>query len=353
MLAGKWSLDQTTLATGEKLAAARVRVLLGAHAASLDVEGRAVHLGDGRVIAGSRVVVATGSRARQLPVAADAHPHVLRTRAHAERLLDALGSVDAGDAVVVVGGGFVGAEVATSLRTRGLAPVVLEALVRPLVGVLGEEVSGWLEHLAADFGVDLRCDQRVVDVVAAAGGSRVELADGAVTSPVVVVAAGSAPNAEWLEDSGLSLDDGVVVDQGFTAAPGVAAIGDVARFAWPSVSGTEVVRIEHWQNANDHAQALARAWVGGEAPTSLAVPYFWSDQYGKKIQMLGHPHRDDDVTRVLVDESSKHFTALYSRDGLVTGVVSLSQPRALMLSRVLLEEPTTLQRARELAPWAT
>ena len=320
VLAGKWTLDQTTLATGEKLAAARVRVILGTPATSLDVEGRAVHLGDGRVVTGSRVVIATGSRARLLPVAAGARPYVLRSRADAELLLGAVGVVGEGATVVVVGGGFVGAEVATSLRTRGLAPVVLEALDRPLVAALGEEVSGWLEHLAGDFGVELRCNERVVDVVAVDAGSRVELVDGALTSPVVVVAAGSAPNVEWLGGSGLGLDDGVVVDEVFAAAPGVA--GDRRRGALCLAQRVGDRGGAHRALAErQRPRPGAGARVGRAAtPASLTVPYFWSDQYGKKIQVLGHPHPDDDVTRVHFDEAIEHFTALYSRAGMVTGV---------------------------------
>jgi len=351
VLVGKWGLDHTTLATPERLTEARVSTHFGVAASALDAEAASVYLADGRVITGTRVVVATGARARTLAFSAEERLHTLRRRADAQRLIDSVAPLSPGTPVVIIGGGFVGAEVATALYSRGLAPLVLEVASRPLVAALGEHVSLWLAGLAAEFGVELRSEQVVADVVDDDGELRVELSDATVRAPVVVVAAGATPNVEWLEGSSLTLDDGVVVDEHFAASPNVAAIGDVARFAWPNVTGTEAIRVEHWQSANDHAHALAREWVTGEAPAAFTIPYFWSDQYGKKIQLLGHPHASDDVTRVLRDDDAGRFTALYSRDELITGVVTLSQPRALMLSRVLLEEPTTLAGALERAPW--
>ena len=137
------------------------------------------------------------------------------------------------------------------------------------------------------------------------------------------------------------------------ASERVAASGDVARFDWHSVAGTEMVRIEHWQVANDHAVHLARHWVTGATHDDLLIPYFWSDQYGKKIQMLGHAHHDDAVTMVQGDVDARRWLALYSRDAVVTGAVSLSSPRALMLTRPLLESPTSLDDALDAHPWSS
>ncbi|OYV23776.1 MAG: hypothetical protein B7W95_00920 [Acidimicrobiales bacterium 20-64-4] len=137
----------------------------------------------------------------------------------------------------------------------------------------------------------------------------------------------------------------MVVDEHLLCRPRVAAVGDVANFVW----GEEHVRIEHWQVATDHAAALARYWMTGEDAAPL-VPYFWSDQYGRKIQVLGHPRRDDEVRRVK-DTGAGQWLGLYSRDGVVSGLVALNQPRALMLSRSLLEGPTRLEDALSAAPW--
>ncbi|MGH9020884.1 MAG: FAD-dependent oxidoreductase, partial [Acidimicrobiales bacterium] len=288
-----------------------------------------------------------GSRARRLGSATT----VLRTRADALALIGSIEALDRGSRVVVVGGGFVGAEVATSLVARGLAPVVLETLARPLITVLGGEVSAWLAPLGERAGVDVRSDQRVLGATVNGGSVRVDVGPGGeLVAPIALAAVGAAPNVEWLEGSGLDLDRGVVVDEALMASECVAAIGDVARASWRGPLGVEQVRVEHWQSATDHALALARRWTGG-APVA-AVPYFWSDQYGHKIQVLGHPHADDDVTRVAHDAATERFTALYSRDGVVTGAVALSQPRTLMRAKAVLDEPTTLDDALARAPWA-
>jgi 3-phenylpropionate/trans-cinnamate dioxygenase ferredoxin reductase component len=150
-----------------------------------------------------------------------------------------------------------------------------------------------------------------------------------------------------LKTSGLSLDGGVVVDENLLASPTIAAIGDVAKFPFKG----ELTRIEHWQVATDHAAALSLHWAKGEKAPDM-VPYFWSDQYGKKIQMLGHPHPDDDIVKVAGSDEEGKWLALYSRAGVVTGILSLSQPRWLMVSKVLLDEETTLSQAMQMQPWA-
>jgi NADPH-dependent 2,4-dienoyl-CoA reductase/sulfur reductase-like enzyme len=348
-MSGKWPLEHTTLATPEKILGAGVELLVGAAATHLDVAAHRVSLRDARIVQGSHVVIATGARARRLALHRDVLYEV-RTRDDVARLSGRLADLAPGDVVAIIGAGFIGAEVATALAARGLRPVVLEAAARPLVGVLGEEVSGWLEDLPVDAGIELRVDQRIsgVEAVGDEGDADVVFEDGSrLAARAVVVGVGAQPNVEWLQDSGLRIDNGVVVDERQQCAPRVAAVGDVANFAW---SGGEHVRIEHWQVATDHASALARYWMTGEEPGPL-IPYFWSDQYGRKIQMLGHPRRDDDVRRVKEAETGQ-WLALYSRQGLVTGLVALNQPRALMLSKTLLESPTTLEDALAQAPWA-
>ena len=353
VLSGKWPPEHTTLATAERIENSGVDMRLGASATGLDVDATTVYLGNATRVQGTHVVVATGARARRLALSADSATHTIRTRRDLEALDRDLSRLDAGSRVVVIGGGFIGAEAATSLRARGFAPIVLEALERPLLNVVGPEISSWLAGLAEAIGVELRVGQRIRDVVVdeSAGGLRVLFEDGdGLAAPLVIEAVGVVPNDGWLASSGLAIDGGVVVDEHLLAGERVAALGDVARFTWRGPAGYERVRIEHWQNANDHALALARYWATGES-TGPFVPYFWSDQYGKKIQMLGHPRPDDDVARVSGDDSK--WVALLSRDGVVTGVVALGQPRALMLSRGLLVEPTFLDAAVAAAPWSS
>ena len=350
VLAGTWSMDQTRLATDERLAAAQVTLRVGVGARALDVATTTVHLEDGSSVAGTHVAIATGASARRLPFSADERIHVLRTRRDAVRLVSDIESLEAGRTVAVVGGGFIGAEVATSLAARGLRPVVFELAEAPLVGPLGVTVARWLSRLASDAGIELRVNQRVSDVTESAGEMMVHVeGEGPFAAAAVVVGAGAVANDTWLATSGLTLDNGVVVDQHLLARERVGAIGDVARFTWRGPLGEQLVRIEHWQVAADHAASLARYWVRAESHAAL-VPYFWSDQYGRKIQLLGHPNPDDQVVRV-VDRDDGRWLALYSREDVVTGVVGLNMPRQLTLSRPLLESPTLLEDALRSAPW--
>ena len=352
VLAGKWDVERATLATPERLAASNVTLRLGVRAIGLDIEANSVELEDGSRIDGTHIVIATGTRARRLPFSADDDILTLRNRDDELRMRHELERLDEGSVVAVIGGGFIGAEVATQLKSRGFVPIVLEAALRPLIGVLGPDVSSWLEHLAADAQIELRNDQRIRDVERDADEFVIRFDDvDDLRAALVVVGAGALPNFEWLEGSGLTLDHGVVVDENLLAREHIAAIGDVARFSWPNVMGEELVRIEHWEVANVHANALAHYWMTGEGAAALMVPYFWSDQYGQKIQMLGHARPDDDVVRVSGSPEEGKWLALYSRGGVVTGIVTLSQPRALMLSKHLLESPSTLEGALSDAPW--
>jgi 3-phenylpropionate/trans-cinnamate dioxygenase ferredoxin reductase subunit len=352
VMVGKWELEKTTLATPALVEKNDVKLRLGVSAIGLDVAGTAVQLDDGTTLEGSHVVIATGTRARHLPFSADDKLHYVRRLDDVARLNDELATLAPESMVGVIGGGFIGAETATALRTRGFHPVVLEVARRPLLGVLGESVSTWLLGLAKDADVELRVEQKISDVVESTDGFTI-LFDDASTLDVgaVIVGVGVSTNVEWLASSGLVVDNGVVVDEHLLATERIAAIGDVARFAWRSVTGTELVRIEHWEVTNGHASQLAGYWTGGEETAPIMVPYFWSDQYGQKIQLLGHPRADDDVVRVSTRDDDKKWLALYSRAGVVTGVVTLNNPRGLMLSKGLLEAPTTIDQAVAMSPW--
>lgn len=352
VLSGKWGVEKTTLASTSQLEAAKVALRLGVRASGLDLAATTVELADASRVVGTHVVLATGSRARPLRFPSSGDLATLRNRTDVEHLGGVLAALGPASVVAVIGGGFVGAEAATSLRTRGFTPVVLEAAPRPLLGVLGEEAATWLERLAAEAGIELRTNQRLLDVEGDDDGYQLVFEDGTrLRASAVLAAVGSAIDTAWLEGSGLTLEDGVVVDGNLQAATNVAAIGDVARFRWTSALGEELVRIEHWQVAVDHAAQLARYWTTGEGPSAIMVPYFWSDQYGKKIQLLGHPHPSDEVTMVSGSSEEGKWLALYVRDGFVTGILALSQPRALMLSKELLHRPTTFDDAMGLAPW--
>ncbi len=344
VLSGKWEIDKTVLASDEALESANITSIFGVSATSLDVTNHTVTLENGETVSGTHIVIATGTRARRIPFSDESLVHTIRNRKDIEGLNALLATVPEGATVAVIGGGFIGAETATALKARGLTPVVLEALQRPLIGALGDQASQWLLPLASNAEIELRTSQVIRDVsdgsVVFADGSSLEVA-------AVVLGVGAEVNTEWLQSSGLVLDGGVVVDEHLLATPTIGALGDVAKFPFKG----ELTRIEHWQVATDHAAALSLHWAKGEKAPDM-VPYFWSDQYGKKIQMLGHPHPSDDVVKVAGSDEEGKWLALYSRGGVVTGILSLSQPRWLMVSKVLLDEETTLTRAMELQPWA-
>jgi len=344
VLSGKWEIDKTVLASDEALESANITSIFGVSATSLDVISHTVTLENGETVSGTHIVIATGTRARRISFSDESLVHTIRNRKDIEGLNALLATVPEGATVAVIGGGFIGAEVATALKARGLTPVVLEALQRPLIGALGDQASQWLLPLASNAEIELRTSQVIRDVsdgsVVFADGSSLEVA-------AVVLGVGAEVNTEWLQSSGLVLDGGVVVDEHLLATPTIGALGDVAKFPFKG----ELTRIEHWQVATDHAAALSLHWAKGEKAPDM-VPYFWSDQYGKKIQMLGHPHPSDDVVKVAGSDEEGKWLALYSRGGVVTGILSLSQPRWLMVSKVLLDEETTLTRAMELQPWA-
>lgn len=352
VLSGKWGVDKTSLATPELVEKYEVMLQLGVAATALDVAATTVHLANGDVLSATHVVIATGTRARILTFSAGELVRSLRNREDVVALEAAISTLRPGDSVAIIGGGFIGAEAATSLHGRGLVPVVLEAAPRPLLNVLGPDVSSWLEGLSARAGVELRNNQRIVDVVVVEDGLVVLMDDGSsLAAGAVIAGVGALVNDEWLATSGLTIDNGVVVDENLLATERIGAIGDVARFMWRNPLGEELVRIEHWQVANDHAAHLARYWMTGTSPDATLVPYFWSDQYGKKIQMLGHPRPSDEVVMVAGGLEDAKWLALYSREGVVTGVVALSQPRALMLSKRLLDETTSLDEALAQEPW--
>jgi NADPH-dependent 2,4-dienoyl-CoA reductase/sulfur reductase-like enzyme len=343
---GKWGLERTNLVTDERRRATPLTWRLSERAVELKAEVPLVRLDSGEMLFATRVVIATGVRARTLPWTS-AETITLRRREDAERLNRALSAMDAGDEVVVVGAGFIGAEVATALVRRGVAVTVLESSDLPLQRVLGEAVARAVLAKATGAGVSVRTNVTILDIQSEGGYSHVHLADGTeLRARVILAGVGAEPALEWIAGSGLALSQGILVNEHFEARARVGALGDIARFPWRG----EPTRLEHWQVAHDSAMTLAAWWASGEALAPL-VPYFWSDQYGHKIQVLGRPRASATVHVVRGDLGEGRFVALYEESGEVTAIVTLDHPRALMLSRDLLVQPTSLDEALSRAPW--
>jgi 3-phenylpropionate/trans-cinnamate dioxygenase ferredoxin reductase subunit len=297
---------------------------LGTTATRLDPTRRAVTLDSGAELVSDGVVLATGARARQLPGPAPAGVHTLRSLDDALALREAL---LAGGPVVVIGAGFIGAEVASTARTLGLDVTVVEVLPTPLAGPLGEEMGRHVAALHEDHGTKLITGVGVVGLV---GGSRtqaVRLADGReLPAATVVCGIGAIPNVEWLGGSGIEISDGVRTDaRCATNIPGVVAVGDCASAHNPFAG--EAVRLEHWTNALQQPEIAAATLLGRPAATRPAPPYFWSDQYGVRLQFAGHRRPGDTVEVVEGDPAERSFVAVYRRAGRPVAVLSLNQPK--------------------------
>jgi 3-phenylpropionate/trans-cinnamate dioxygenase ferredoxin reductase component len=329
--------------------------VLGQRAIALEVPTRTVTVDDGAELVGSRgVVIATGAAPRRLPgTPALDGIHVLRT---VDDCLAIRAELDRRPGrVVVVGAGFIGAEVAATCRGRHLAVTVLEALPSPMVRGLGSTLGDVLAGMHRDHGVDLRTG---VGVEAFEGGERVErvrLADGTVLdADVVVVGVGVAPTTDWLEGSGLALDNGVVCDATLLAAPGIVAAGDVCRWPNPRFGGPPV-RLEHWTNAAEQGVAVAARLLAGDdgAEPFAPVPFVWSDQFEVKIQCVGSITGTDDVAVVDGSLEERRFVAAIGRDGRLVGAVGFGRPRVVMQYRRMIADGATWDEALERAEVTT
>jgi len=318
---------------------------LGRRAIALDVANRTITIDDGEVLGFSGAVIATGAIPRLLPSTPElAGIYTLRT---VEDSLAIRSAMDSGARVVVVGAGFIGAEVAATCRRRHLDVTVLEALPAPMVRGLGPVLGDVLAQLHRDHGVDLRLGTGVEGFDGRDRVERVRLADGSsVDADLVLVGIGITPATDWLEGSGLTLDNGVVCDATCLAAPGVAAAGDVAR--WPNAlfDGASM-RLEHWTNAAEQGVAAAQRLLArdDEAEPFAPVPFVWSDQYDVKIQVVGHVHGDDDLEIVDGSLADRRFAAAVGREGRLVGGVAFSRPRPLMQLRRLVAERASFEDA--------
>ncbi len=320
-------------ADGEELAA---EWILGAAAVALDVASRSVTLADGRVVSGDAVVIATGSRARRL-AGAPAGVHTVRTLADARALRSEL---QPGVRVAVLGAGFIGSEVASTLSTLGHQVTVVEAAPTPLAGPLGVELGAAVAALHQRNGVTLRCGIAVVGLTGRDRVTGLELADGSVLPADVVIAGiGADPAVDWLDGSGLDLSAGVMCSAaGATGAPGIWAVGDCS--AWYDEHRGGERRIEHWTDSRDRPVAMVRAMLGGDAGT-LRAPYFWSDQYGSRIQFAGRRHGDEHVEIEAGSAENGDLLAVYRRAGQVVAVLGIDQPALFMRHRKALPSSST------------
>ncbi|WP_418344974.1 NAD(P)/FAD-dependent oxidoreductase [Rhodococcus pyridinivorans] len=320
--------DDTTLRPSEFFGDNRIELMLGAAARSVDTASRILTLSDGTELGYDELVVATGLRPRRIPGLPDlAGVHVLRSLEDSRALREA---IVPGARALVVGAGFIGCEVAASLRAREVEVVLVEPQPTPLASVLGAEVGALVTRLHTAEGVDVRAGVGLSEIRGDGRVTSAVLGDGSeIDVDLVVLGIGSIPATEWLEGSGVEVENGVVCDgTGRTSTPHVWAVGDVA--SWQVPAGGRR-RIEHWTNAGEQASVLAKTIMGVEAGAAAQVPYFWSDQYDIKIQGLGAVTADDTVH--VVRDDGRKFLAYYERDGRFVGAVGGGLPALVMKSR--------------------
>lgn len=346
VLAGTWPPERVVLADRHRSSALRVHEVLGHRAVRLDAAARQIEIDDGTVLAGDAIVLATGASPRRLPGTEELGPHdglfTLRTLDDSLALRAALTARES-CRVVVIGAGFIGAEVASTCAALGCQVTVLEAMEIPLANVLGPQIGAHCATLHADHGVDLRTGAGVAGIQRAEGahgGLVVALSGGdSIEAHVVVVGIGVLPSVGWLGASGLTVENGVVCDDRLFAAEGIVAAGDMARWNWRHDGREELIRIEHWQLAAEAGVSAARSLLAGRADAVPfnPIPYFWSDQFDIRFQVLGNPGGTDEVKIVDGSLDEGKFVALFGRAGRLRAVMAIGKPRQLMGFRPLLE----------------
>ncbi len=350
LLAGAWDVARIHHHTPDALDTLGLEFRLGRRAIGLDLDARTVLIDDGDQLRFDGLIVATGATARGLP-GTEGQPavHTLRTLDDCLGIRRALESAGDRPRVVVIGAGFIGSEVAATCRGLGSEVTVVEALPTPLGRVLGEAMGEACAGLHRAEGVTVRTGVGVDRVTSDSGDDTpavVHLADGtALPADVVVVGIGVVPAVSWLEGSGLTVDNGVVCSETLFAADGVVAAGDVAR--WTHTGLGEQLRVEHWTNAAEGGAAAARNLLAGSSAAKPydPVPFFWSDQYTTKIQVVGLPGPDDEVVVVEGSVEEGKLVALYRRGDRLRAALAFSRPRHLMAYRPLLAAGASFDEA--------
>ncbi|NML32365.1 FAD-dependent oxidoreductase [Paraburkholderia sp. G-4-1-8] len=322
-----------------------VTLRLGEHAEQLDVRAKRLRIG-GQWLRYDGLIVATGARARKLHTGrALKGIHTLRTIDDALAIRE---SILPGTRVVIIGAGFVGSEVASSAASSGAQVTLLEVAETAMSRAVGAQLGHVFARLHEEFGVNLVCKARVTGF---GGNDRVQfvrLADGwELPADLVVVGIGVEPNTEWLSDSGLTLDDGLLCDDTLNAGPEtVYAAGDVV--AWPNAWWGGVMRGEQWLVAADQGMHAAQNLLLGRArarPFST-IPYFWTDQYGCRIQVAGRTDLGEAVS-LIGDPSQRPFLCAYRHGNEITGVFAIDAPRAFATLRSRMQQHRGFATATE------
>jgi len=341
-LAGEPAVERTYLRQAAYYPKARIDLIPGVDAIAIERAARRVVCRDGTTLAYDRLVLCTGTRARRLGLPGEdlAGVFYLRTLADSLRIKQAAGP---GVRALVIGGGYIGLEVAASLRKRGCELVVLEAQERVLNRVVAPPVSTFYAAEHARQGVTIMTGAQVVSLEGEGRVRAVTCADGrSFPVDLVVIGVGAVPNDELARAAGLAIGNGIVVDAfGQTSDPAILAAGDVTDH--PNGLFACRLRLESVHNAQAQGKAVAAALAGRPTPYN-DVPWFWSDQYDLKLQIAGVS--GPDVDHVLRGEpASRAFSCLHVRDGRLVAIDAINRPADFLAAKRLIRDPTRLDRA--------
>ena len=309
---------------------------------ALDPAAKRIALGDGTSRGYDVAIIATGAAAKRpdLPGIGLEGVHTLREAADAAAIVAGL---DEGARAVILGGSFIGLEVASGLRERGLSVAVVTPEPVPFVKQMGEQLGAMFKALHERHGVVFHAGTQARAIEGDGRVRRVVLEDGsAVPADLVIVGVGVAPQTGFARGLRREEDGGIVVDAGMRAGADVYAVGDVARFPF---GGAASVRIEHWRVAQQHARVAARNIVGGDAAYD-GVPFFWTYHFGKRFEYLGHPHEWDAVV-IDGDLDQQRFVALMVKQGEIVGVVACDREQATARLIVRMRNPLSPSSTRE------
>ncbi len=335
VLVGKSSTEQTIYRQLDHYRDLKIDLLLEHEATGLDLQERIVQIGS-KTIGFTDLIICTGASPRRLSnIGALAGVHQLRTMDDALAVQQAFRT---GPRVVIAGAGFIGSEVAASARALGLNVTIVEASLAPLARAVGPEMGVACSKLHADHGTQLLCGVAIEAVEGNGTVERVRLTDGdLIECDLLVVGIGVTPNISWLVGSGLPIDDGIVCDATLcVSTSGIYAAGDVA--SWQNELFGLRMRGEQWTNAAEQGRHIARNILAGphEARPFHGSNYFWSDQYGTRIQFAGVAAADE--VRIIEGSVEKRkFVAWYRRRGHLVGALAMDAAKLLLFSKTLIE----------------
>ena len=343
VLLGEQPPESTYLWPADMYDEAKIELRLDARVASIAPADHAITLGNGETIAYDRLMIATGGRARPLPA-----PGTDLDGVHYLRGLDDTAAIRAGISpgarVIVVGGGWIGLEVAAAARKLGAEVTLVEALDRLCGRALTPDFAARLLDLHREHGVEICLGTSIERFEGDGKLARAVLSDGAIVeTALAVIGIGLVANVELAAEAGLAVDNGIKVDEfGRTSDPDIFAAGDVTNH--PNALLGRRIRLESWENAQNQAIAAAKAMLDkGEAYNE--IPWFWSDQYDVNIQLAGLPE-DIDRTVIRGDADSREFVEFYLKDGRIEGAAAMNNPRDVRFAKRLIQSKKQIDPAQ-------